>query len=85
MYFYLISDQKMDSSENSRLKDTGQPSSSKTPANKARISQRNLFKHLHIHLDGPISSFNANQLPTAKHIIERYLWCTSSSDKKNIK
>ena len=63
--------------------DTGQPSLSKTPTNKARVSQSNLFKALHKNLYGPISFFSEDCFPFAKHIIERYLWI--ARDDKNIK
>ncbi len=52
--------------------DTGQPSSSKTPTNKASVYQRNLFNAQHKNLDGPIGIFSEDRLPFAKHIIERY-------------
>ena len=74
---FFISDQNMENT------DTGQPSSSKTLTNKARVSQRNLFKSQHKNLDGPISFFKENRLPFAKHIIERYLWIARAD--KNIK
>ncbi len=63
--------------------DTGQPSSSKTPTNKARVSQRKQFKAQHKNLEGPIGYFSEDRLPFTKHIIEKYLWI--ARDDKNIK